>query len=51
KSLVVLQTGWFVTQCIARGAQDPSITELELVTVAFASLNFVMCLLWWDKPL
>ncbi|KAI9451581.1 hypothetical protein F5148DRAFT_1370556 [Russula earlei] len=27
------------------------VTELELVTVAFATLNSVMYLLWWDKPL
>ncbi|KAI9451248.1 hypothetical protein F5148DRAFT_552871 [Russula earlei] len=51
KTLVILQTGWFVMQCIARGVQHLPITELELVTVAFATLNFVMYLLWWDKPL
>jgi hypothetical protein len=51
KGLVVLQTGWFVTQCIARGAQGLPITELELVTIAFAGLNFVMYWVWWDKPL
>ncbi|KAI9509150.1 hypothetical protein F5148DRAFT_978758 [Russula earlei] len=51
KILVVLQTGWFVTQCIARGVQGLPVTELELITVAFATLNFVMYLLWWDKPL
>ncbi|KAI9439388.1 hypothetical protein F5148DRAFT_862447 [Russula earlei] len=51
KSLVILQTGWFVTQCIARGTKGLPITELELVTVALAALNFVMYLLWWDKPL
>ncbi|KAI9509505.1 hypothetical protein F5148DRAFT_1148259 [Russula earlei] len=51
KALVILQTGWFVVQCIARGAQGLPVTELELVTVAFATLNFVMYLLWWDKPL
>ncbi|KAI9462143.1 hypothetical protein F5148DRAFT_233795 [Russula earlei] len=51
KTLVVLQTSWFVTQCIARGVQGLPVTELELVTVAFATLNFVMYLLWWDKPL
>ncbi|KAI9508227.1 hypothetical protein F5148DRAFT_1284313 [Russula earlei] len=51
KSLVILQSGWFVTQIIARALQDLPITELELVTVAFATLNFVMYLLWWDKPL
>jgi hypothetical protein len=51
KGVVILQTSWFVMQCIARGAQGLPITELELVTVAFATLNFVTYLLWWDKPL
>ncbi|KAI9449657.1 hypothetical protein F5148DRAFT_1019947 [Russula earlei] len=51
KTVVILQTGWFVMQCIARGVRHLPITELELVTVAFAALNFVMYLLWWDKPL
>jgi len=51
KTIVILQTGWFVTQCIARGIQGLPITELELVTVAFATLNFLIYLLWWDKPL
>jgi hypothetical protein len=51
KSAVILQTGWFVTQCIARGVQGLPITELELVTVAFAALNFIIYLLWWNKPL
>jgi hypothetical protein len=51
KGLVILQTSWFVTQCIARGIQGLPITELELVTVAFAALNFVVYVLWWHKPL
>jgi hypothetical protein len=51
KGFVVMQTGWFVTQCIARGVQGLPITELELVTVAFAVLNFVIYVLWWEKPL
>jgi hypothetical protein len=51
KAVVILQTSWFVLQCIARGAQGLSITELELATIAFAGLNFVIYLLWWDKPL
>jgi len=38
-------------QCIARGVQGLPITELELVTVAFATLNLVIYTLWWDKPL
>ncbi|KAI9457145.1 hypothetical protein F5148DRAFT_984224 [Russula earlei] len=51
KILVILQTGWFVVQCIARGVQGLPVTQLELITVAFATLNFVMYILWWDKPL
>ncbi|KAH9967501.1 hypothetical protein BC827DRAFT_1123443 [Russula dissimulans] len=51
KAVVILQTSWFVMQCIARGVQGLPITELELATIAFASLNFVIYLLWWDKPL
>jgi len=51
KGVVILQTSWFVMQCIARGVQGLPITELELVTVAFATLNLVIYMLWWDKPL
>ncbi|KAH9959117.1 hypothetical protein BC827DRAFT_1269116 [Russula dissimulans] len=51
KAVVILQTSWFVIQCIARGVQGLPITELELATIAFASLNFVIYVLWWDKPL
>jgi len=51
KGFVILQITWFVTQCIARGVQGLPITELELATVAFAALNLVIYLLWWDKPL
>lgn len=51
KGLVVVQTGWFILQCIARSEEHLPITELELVTLAFAALNFVTYGLWWDKPL
>ena len=51
KALVILQTLWFIGQCIARGKQDLALTELELVTLALASLNGVMYYFWWDKPL
>lgn len=50
KALVIGQTSWFVAQCIARKAQGLTITELELVTGAFAALNGVMYYLWWNKP-
>jgi hypothetical protein len=51
KGLVVIQTGWFILQCIARGIEGLPLTGLELVTLAFAALNFVTYGLWWNKPL
>jgi hypothetical protein len=51
KTVVLFQTTWFIGQCIARGAYGLTVTELEVVTVAFASLTGVIYYLWWDKPL
>ena len=51
KMIVLSQTTWFVGQCIARGAYGLTVTELEVVTIAFASLTGVIYYLWWDKPL
>jgi hypothetical protein len=50
KALVVVQTTWFIAQCISRKVQGLTITEIELVTVAFAFLNGIMYFLWWSKP-
>ncbi|KAF8641291.1 hypothetical protein AX16_010070 [Volvariella volvacea WC 439] len=51
KAIVVVQTTWFVAQCIARKVQGLVLTEIELVTLAFAALNVVTYALWWNKPL
>ena len=51
KIIAILQTTWFIVQCIARGQQGLAITELELVTLALASLNAATFAIWWDKPL
>ncbi|KAF8154686.1 hypothetical protein B0H34DRAFT_717476 [Crassisporium funariophilum] len=51
KGLVFLQTSWFLAQCIGRLAQRLVLTELELVTMAFAVLNGIMYFFWWNKPL
>lgn len=51
KALVVGQTAWFVTQCLARWVAGLAITEMELVTLAFAALNGIIYFLWWNKPL
>ncbi|KAF8971907.1 hypothetical protein BDZ97DRAFT_1901541 [Flammula alnicola] len=50
KGIVVLQTTWFITQCTARGAENLPLTELEVVTLAFAVLNAITYGLWWNKP-
>ena len=51
KVIAILQTTWFIVQCAARPSQGLAVTELELATLALASLNVVTYFLWWDKPL
>ena len=51
KALAVVQTTWFLAQCISRNVQGLTFTELEIVTVAFAFLNGIMYFLWWSKPM
>ncbi|ESK82946.1 hypothetical protein Moror_11824 [Moniliophthora roreri MCA 2997] len=51
KSVAIIQTTWFLLQVIARAAEGLAITELEIVTVAFALLSFATYFLWWNKPL
>lgn len=50
KTLVVLQTTWFVAQCVARWATGIPVTQLEIATLAFAALNGLTYTLWWHKP-
>ena len=51
KSLVLLQTSWFVMQCIARAIERLPITHFEIVTLAYGAMNFVIYVFWWNKPL
>ena len=51
KSLALLQTLWFVMQCIARAIEHLPVTHLEIVTLAYAAMNFVIYIFWWNKPL
>ncbi|KAF9473984.1 hypothetical protein BDN70DRAFT_997348 [Pholiota conissans] len=50
KTLIILQTTWFIVQCIARWSQYLPVTELEIVTLGFAMLNGITYALWWNKP-
>ena len=51
KTLVLLQTSWFVMQCIARGIKHLPLTHLEIVTLAYAAVTFLIYVFWWNKPL
>jgi hypothetical protein len=51
KAIAILQSTWFILQCIARGIQGLSLTELELATLALASLNAITSVFWLRKPL
>ncbi|KAJ7051399.1 hypothetical protein C8F01DRAFT_1376943 [Mycena amicta] len=51
KGVAVAQQIWFTTQCLARVHQHLPVTQLELVTLAFAVVNVFVSLLWFRKPL
>jgi hypothetical protein len=51
KTFALVQTMWFILQCISRGIEKLPVTELEVATCAFAILNFATYILWWNKPL
>ncbi|KAK7435349.1 hypothetical protein VKT23_019700 [Stygiomarasmius scandens] len=50
KIVVIGQTLWFIIQCGARAAERLPVTNLEIMTLAFAALNFVTYSMWWNKP-
>ncbi|KAF9473626.1 hypothetical protein BDN70DRAFT_964179 [Pholiota conissans] len=50
KTVIILQTTWFVGQCIARWSQNLAVTQLEVITLGFSMLNGITYLLWWQKP-
>ncbi|KAF9471205.1 hypothetical protein BDN70DRAFT_978161 [Pholiota conissans] len=50
KTIIILQTTWFIIQCLARWFQHLPLTELEIITLGFAMLNGITYALWWNKP-
>jgi hypothetical protein len=50
KVIALIQTLWFVAQCIARGAKHLPLTEIEVVTLAYTTVNLFIYFFWWDKP-
>ncbi|KAI0057750.1 hypothetical protein BV25DRAFT_1830821 [Artomyces pyxidatus] len=51
KAIAVLQTLWFVVQCIARGVKTLPMAQLEVMTLAYTTITFAMYAFWWYKPL
>ena len=51
KGVAVLQTVWFVVQCIARLVEHLPLTNLEVMTLAYTVMTVAMYVAWWDKPL
>jgi len=50
KVIAIIQTLWFVAQCVARGFEHLPLTELEVVTLAYTTVNVFIYHFWWDKP-
>jgi hypothetical protein len=51
KIFALVQTTWFILQCISRTIEGIAVMKLEVATCAFAVLNFATYVLWWNKPL
>ncbi|KAL9128480.1 MAG: hypothetical protein Q9217_002858 [Psora testacea] len=51
KTLTMLQTGWFVIQCLGRVIQRIPLTTLELTTFSFVFCTFASYYQWSNKPL
>lgn len=51
KTLTLLQTGWFVLQCLGRAIQRLPMSTLELMTFSFVFCTFASYYQWSNKPL
>ena len=51
KGVAIVQTLWFVTQCIVRHIEHLPVTSLEVMTLAYTVITLTMYAVWWNKPL
>lgn len=47
---VLIQTSWFITQCVSRGIESMHVTKLEILTMAYIMVNVSLFIAWWHKP-
>lgn len=50
RTITVLQTAWFLLNCLARAGQHIAVTTLELTTVGFVFCTMGTFLCWAHKP-
>lgn len=50
KVLALMQISWFIVQGITRGFNSMYITKLEILTISYIMVNFLLWLAWWGKP-
>ena len=51
KLVTVRQTTWFIVQYLERWASHQPRAQVEVMTLAYAAVNVIVYVLWWDKPL
>jgi hypothetical protein len=51
KALLVVQVGWFCTNCASRLFQRLPLSLLEISTTAHAFCTLVTYFVWWSKPI
>ncbi|KAK4224502.1 hypothetical protein QBC38DRAFT_485421 [Podospora fimiseda] len=50
KLVACIQCGWFLTQLVARVAQQLPVSPLEITTFSFTLICLVTYAFWWEKP-
>ncbi|KDR73261.1 hypothetical protein GALMADRAFT_727609 [Galerina marginata CBS 339.88] len=48
KTVIIIQTTWFIAQCAARSVRGLIVTEMELVTLALATVDVLVYAFWWN---
>ena len=51
KALLIIQVGWFCTNCASRLFQHISLSLLEVSTAAHAFCTLATYFVWWSKPM
>lgn len=51
KTVIIVQSLWFVMQIIARPINHLSVTSLEVMTLGYTLMTIMLYVVWWQKPL